>query len=48
LTAGRVGIQRGGNLYNERPAWLGLAYQKLDAAVADACGWPADHTDELV
>jgi len=27
------------NLYNERPAWLALAHQKLDAAVAAAYGW---------
>ncbi len=30
------------NLYNERPAWLANAHAKLDAAVADAYGWPAD------
>jgi hypothetical protein len=34
------------NLYNERPAWLDLAHQKLDAAVAAAYGWPADLSDE--
>lgn len=34
------------NLYNERPAWLDLAHQKLDAAVAAAYGWPADLTGE--
>jgi hypothetical protein len=34
------------NLYNERPAWLDLAHKKLDAAVAAACGWPADSSDE--
>ncbi|MBE0545673.1 MAG: class I SAM-dependent DNA methyltransferase [Verrucomicrobia bacterium] len=27
------------NLYNERPTWLDLAHQKLDAAVAAAYGW---------
>jgi type II restriction/modification system DNA methylase subunit YeeA len=35
-------------LYNERPAWLDHAHQKLDAAVADAYGWPADLTDEQI
>jgi hypothetical protein len=28
------------NLYNERPAWLDLAHQKLDAAVFASYGWP--------
>ena len=36
------------NLYNERPAWLANAHQKLDAAVAAAYGWPADLTDEQI
>jgi hypothetical protein len=36
------------NLYNERPAWLGHAHKKLDAAVAAAYGWPADLTDEQI
>jgi type II restriction/modification system DNA methylase subunit YeeA len=36
------------NLYNERPAWLDLAHQKLDAAVAAAYGWPADLSDEQI
>ncbi len=41
-------------LYNERPAWLDLAHQKLDAAVAAAYGWApaasatADLTDEQI
>jgi hypothetical protein len=35
-------------LYNERPAWLGFAHQKLDAAVAAAYGWPVDLTDEQI
>jgi hypothetical protein len=35
-------------LYNERPAWLDLAHQKLDAAVAAAYGWPADLSDEQI
>ena len=36
------------NLYNERPTWLDLAHAKLDAAVADAYGWPADLSDEEI
>lgn len=28
------------NLYNQRPTWLDLAHQKLDAAVLDAYNWP--------
>jgi hypothetical protein len=27
------------NLYNQRPKWLELAHQKLDAAVFAAYGW---------
>jgi hypothetical protein len=34
------------NLYNERPTWLHLAHTKLDAAVFDAYGWPADLSDD--
>ncbi len=30
------------NLYNRRPTWLDHAHAALDAAVADAYGWPAD------
>ena len=33
------------NLYNARPTWLDMAHAKLDAAVADAYGWPADLAD---
>jgi len=29
-------------LYNQRPTWLANAHASLDAAVADAYGWPAD------
>ena len=29
------------NLYNQYPAWLANAHERLDAAVADAYGWPA-------
>ena len=36
------------NLYNERPAWLHLAHQKLDAAVAAAYHWPPDLTDDQI
>lgn len=36
------------NLCNERPAWLAMAHDRLDAAVAAAYGWPADLTDEQV
>lgn len=34
------------NLYNGRPAWLNLAHQQLDAAVAAAYGWK-DYTPEI-
>ncbi len=30
------------NLYNQRPTWLDNIHARLDAAVADAYGWPAD------
>ena len=30
------------NLYNARPTWLDNVHKTLDAAVADAYGWPAD------
>ena len=33
------------NLYNARPTWLDNAHRALDAAVADAYGWPADLAD---
>ena len=36
------------NLYNERPTWLAMAHERLDAAVAAAYGWPADLPDEEV
>ena len=36
------------NLYNERPTWLALAHQKLDAAVAAAYGWPAELAEEEI
>ena len=34
------------NLYNERPAWLANAHQRLDAAVFAAYGWPVDLSDD--
>ena len=34
------------NLYNERPAWLRDIHARLDAAVLDAYGWPADITTD--
>lgn len=34
------------NLYNTRPAWLALAHQELDRAVAAAYGW-SDYTPEM-
>ncbi|HQU79077.1 MAG TPA: N-6 DNA methylase [Azonexus sp.] len=34
------------NLYNARPAWLNLAHQELDKAVAAAYRWP-DYTPEM-
>jgi hypothetical protein len=37
------------NLYNQRPTWLDLAHQKLDAAVFAAYGWdPAISDEELL
>jgi hypothetical protein len=36
------------NLYNERPTWLALAHQKLDAAVAQAYCWPTDLAEEEI
>ncbi|MFL5243584.1 MAG: type IIL restriction-modification enzyme MmeI [Gemmataceae bacterium] len=36
------------NLYNERPTWLALAHQKLDAAVFAAYGWQPDMSDEAI
>ena len=37
------------NLDNARPTWLAQAHERLDAAVLDAYGWPADidHKDLL-
>lgn len=36
------------SLYNQRPAWLTLAHEKLDTAVAVAYGWGKDLPDEQV
>jgi hypothetical protein len=36
------------NLYNQRPTWLQLAHQRLDAAVCAAYGWPDDLSDEQI
>ena len=36
------------NLYNDNPTWLRNAHAKLDAAVADAYGWPNDLSDEEI
>ncbi len=36
------------DLYNARPQWLADAHARLDAAVAAAYGWPADHSDAEV
>lgn len=36
------------NLYNARPAWLDHAHRALDAAVADAYGWPHDISDDEI
>ena len=33
-------------LYNENPPWLQTAHAELDAAVADAYGWPSDLPDD--
>ena len=30
------------NLYNQRPTWLDNVHRRLDAAAAEAYGWPAD------
>jgi hypothetical protein len=34
------------NLYNERPAWLANAHQRLDVGVFAAYGWPSDLPDD--
>ena len=34
------------SLYNTRPQWLADAHAALDAAVAEAYGWPAGIADE--
>ncbi|MGA9623329.1 MAG: hypothetical protein WBQ65_02575 [Bryobacteraceae bacterium] len=34
------------NLYNQRPAWLAQAHERLDSAVAAAYGWPSNIGEE--
>jgi type II restriction/modification system DNA methylase subunit YeeA len=34
------------NLYNARPSWLSNAHDELNAAVAEAYGWPANISDD--
>jgi type II restriction/modification system DNA methylase subunit YeeA len=34
------------DLYNQRPAWLAQAHERLDSAVAAAYGWPSDINEE--
>jgi hypothetical protein len=36
------------SLYNENPPWLQTAHAELDAAVADAYGWPPDLADDEI
>ena len=36
------------NLYNQRPTWLANLHNTLDAAVADAYGWPAGLADAQI
>lgn len=36
------------NLYNQRPTWLALAHQRLDAVVLAAYGWAASLRDEEI
>jgi hypothetical protein len=33
------------NLYNERPAWLAMAHDRLDRAVWSAYGWKDDPSE---
>jgi len=35
-------------LYNENPPWLQTAHAELDAAAADAYGWPSDLADDEI
>ena len=35
-------------LYNENPPWLRTAHAELDAAAADAYGWPPDLADDEI
>jgi hypothetical protein len=47
-TAGQFCRRTLTNLYNQRPTWLANAHDALDAAVADAYGWPADLPDQQI
>ncbi len=46
--AAKLGKRTLTNLYNERPTWLALAHEKLDAAVFAAYGWEPSLTDEQI
>ena len=35
-------------LYNENPPWLQTDHAELDAAVADAYGWPPNLADDEI
>ena len=45
VSAGELRRRTLTNLYNQRPTWLDNVHARLDAAVADAYGWPADLAD---
>ena len=45
VSAGELRRRTLTNLYNQRPTWLDNIHARLDAAVADAYGWPADLAD---
>ena len=42
VSAGELRRRTLTNLYNQRPTWLDNIHARLDAAVSDAYGWPAD------
>ena len=45
VSAGELRSRTLTNLYNQRPTWLDNVHARLDAAVAEAYGWPADLAD---
>ncbi len=45
VSAGELRRRTLTNLYNQRPTWLDNVHARLDVAVADAYGWPADLSD---